>query len=76
MAKTITKKIEKVELIKVEKSYRHGVNPKYFYNFTFEGIEEPLLVINESEPLPAQMVGHKIKYKLDDDNLVTEFELL
>jgi hypothetical protein len=76
MAKTITKKIQKVELIKVEKSYRHGVNPKFFYNFTFEGIDEPLLVIQEGEPLPPQMVGHKIKYKLDDDNLVSEFELL
>jgi hypothetical protein len=76
MAKSITKKIEKVELIKVEKSYRHGVNPKYFYNFTFDGIDEPLLVIHEGTPLSGQMVGHKIKYKLDDDNLITEFELL
>jgi hypothetical protein len=75
MAKSITKKIEKVELIKIEKSYRHGVPQKYFYNFIFEGIDEPLLVIND-EPIPSQMVGHKIKYKLNEENMVSEFELM
>lgn len=75
MARTFTKKIEKVELIKIEKSFRHGVLPRYFYDFKFEGIDEPLLVIT-NEPAPAQVVGHKIKYSLNEENIIDNFELL
>jgi hypothetical protein len=75
MGRAITKKIEKVELIKVEKSFRHDVEPKYFYNFKFEGIDELLLVI-DNKPASPQLVGHKIKYTINEENVIDHFELI
>lgn len=73
--KPISKKIEKVELIKIETAY----NPKrkfYYYNLYLTDIVEPLLISNLAEPLPTDLVGMKIKYKLNEDNTITEFDLL
>jgi len=77
MGKTITKKIIKVELIKVEKIFNNpSMKQKFIYNFYFEGMDEPLIVENIDEPITAGIEGHKIKYSLNSDNEVQNFELL
>jgi len=77
MGKTITKKIEKVELVKVEKVFnRPDIKQKYIYNFFFEGLDEPLLLESIDVPLAYDAVGHKIKYKLNADNEVEDFEFI
>lgn len=78
MGKTITKKITNVELVRVEKYFNNpAIKQEYFYNFYFDNeTENPLIVSNPNNPLPYDLVGHKIKYKLNDDNEVESFELL
>lgn len=72
--KQIKQKIEKVELIKVEIAY----NPKrrtYFYNLYLQDIVEPLIIGELSEPLPDNITGMSIKYKLNEDGVITDFDL-
>jgi hypothetical protein len=72
--KSLNKKIEKIELIKVETGY----NPKrklYYYNLYLQDIAEPLLIGGIQQPISEDYVGKKIKYKLTDDLEVKEFEL-
>lgn len=71
----IKKKILEVMLIKVEKSFRAGASPIYYYNFTLEGIDEPLL-IQLPNPLEPGLVGRKISYNLNSEHEVSEFEIL
>jgi len=71
----IKKKILEVMLIKVEKSFRAGVSPIYYYNFTLEGIDEPLL-IQLPNPLEPGLVGRKISFNLNEEHEVSEFEIL
>lgn len=75
MGKLITKKILEVKLMKVEKSFRDGVQPKYYYNFLLEGIEDPVIVevYNVLEP---GMVGHKLQYRLNENFEVSEFDII
>lgn len=68
-------KILDCKLIKVEKRYNQVKPSKFFYNLELEGIDEPLLVETE-HPLEAGLVGHKIKYKLNAENEVSDFEFL
>jgi hypothetical protein len=68
-----THKIEKVELIKVEKNYKPGSKPKFYYDMTLHDIDEPLLLILDT-PLQDGLINRKIKYQLND-GIVTEFEL-
>jgi hypothetical protein len=71
----ITKKILEVKLIKVEKSFRAGSVPKYYYNFILEDFDEPLLVevLNALEP---GLVGRKIVYYLNEEFEVSEFDII
>ena len=77
MGKTITKKITKVELVKIEKIFNNpNVRQKFIYNFFFDDIDEPLIVENIDIPLSYEAVGHVIKYKLNDDNEVEDFQFI
>lgn len=77
MSKVLTKKIEKVELIKVEKVFNNpAMKQKYVYNFYFEGIDNPLIVENINEPIKEELSGRKIKYKLNSDNEVIDFDVI
>ena len=73
--KPIKKKILEVKLIKVEKSFRAGSTPLYYYNFILEGIDEPLMIQLEN-PLEHGLVGRKISYFLNEEYEVSEFEIL
>lgn len=73
--KTKSHKILDCKLIKVEKLYNQTKPSKFFYNLILEDIEEPLLVETE-HPLETGLVGHKIKYKLNAENEVSEFEFM
>jgi hypothetical protein len=66
-------KILDCKLIKVEKKYNQVRPSKLFYNLILEGIDEPLLIETE-EPIQPGLIGHKIKYKLNGDNEVSQFE--
>ena len=71
----IKKKILEVKLIKVEKSFRAGSVPKYYYNFTLEGFEEPLLIELEKQLEPG-LVGNHISYYLNEEFDVSEFDIV
>ena len=73
--KGITKTIEKLELIKVEKNFNKR-EQQYFYNIYLEGIDEPLLIGGLNEQITQSIVGSKIKYKLNEDNEVKDFEVI
>ena len=66
-------KILDCKLIKVEKLYNQTKPHKLFYNLILEGIDEPLLIETE-QPIEPGLIGHKIKYKLNEDNEVILFE--
>ena len=66
-------KILDCKLIKVEKLFNQMKPSKFFYNLTLEGFEEPLLLETENALEPG-LIGHKIKYTLNADNEVSEFE--
>lgn len=59
----------------MEKLFNQSAKEKYFYNLELEGIDEPLLLEVE-KPLTSDLQGKKIKYKLNSDNEVSEFELI
>ena len=68
-------KILDCKLIKVEKLYNQSKPSKFYYNLELEGMEEPLLIETE-QPIQPGLVGHKIKYNLNAENEVSEFEFL
>lgn len=70
-----THKILDYKLIKVEKLYNRTQPNKLFYNLFLEDFDEPLLIETE-KPLNDGIVGQKIKYKLNADNEVSEFQFL
>jgi hypothetical protein len=70
-----THKILDCKLIKVEKLYNQTKPHKLFYNLILEDIDEPLLV-ETVLPLEHNVVGHKIKYKLNAENEVSDFEFI
>jgi hypothetical protein len=70
-----THKILDCKLIKVEKKYNQMKPGKFFYNLHLEGIDEPLLVETETA-LPEGLAGHEIKYKLNAENEVSNFEFI
>ena len=75
MGKLITKKILEVKLMKVEKSFRDGVQLKYYYNFLLEDIEDPV-VVEVNNVLEPGMVGQKLKYRLNENFDVLEFDII
>jgi hypothetical protein len=66
-------KILDCKLIKVEKLFNQVRPSKLFYNLILEGIDEPLLIETE-QPIEPGLIGSKIKYKLNEDNEVSQFE--
>lgn len=74
MAKSHSKKITTFELIKVEKRF-NGARQKYFYNLGLDGIEGFLLLESE-EKITDNLVGLKIQYKLNEDNIVVDFDFV
>lgn len=66
-------KILDCKLIKVEKLYNQSKPSKFFYNLQLEGLDEPLLLETES-PIEPGLAGQKIKYKLNAENEVSDFE--
>jgi hypothetical protein len=70
-----THKVIDCKLIKVEKLFNQTKPHKLFYNLILEGVDEPLLLETEQEIQPG-LIGQKIKYKLNEENEVSEFELL
>jgi hypothetical protein len=68
--KTKKHKIESIELIKFQKSFRKDYNNKYFYNIKLSDIEELLLLESEFR-LDAIVIGKKVSYLLNEDNVVT-----
>lgn len=75
MSKQITKKIISCELVKIEKSFNKLKPGKFFYNLELEGIEE-LLLLETEHKIIDNLVGRKIKYKLNSENEVSEFDLI
>lgn len=77
MSKQVTKKIEKLELVRVEKIFN---NPEkkfiYHYNLFLEGIDEPLILSNPEKSLGTEFSGKKIKFKLDEENLISDFDIV
>ena len=70
-----THKVIDCKLIKVEKLFNQTKPNKFFYNITLEEMDEPLLLETEQAIQPG-IIGHKIKYKLNENNEVSEFEFL
>lgn len=66
--------ISKIELVKMEKSFSKKTI-KYIYNLWLEGIEEPM-IFEYNDLVTEDLVGKKITYKISDDNIVTDFEVL
>ena len=75
MAKTLSKIVENISLIKVEKNYRPGSTPTYVYNLKLEGIDQELL-LETQYILDAGFKGKKIKYILNEDNVLSNLEIL
>lgn len=75
MGKQITKKILDCKLIKVEKLYNQSEKNKFFYNLELEGIDE-LLLVESNTPFEPNLKGHKIRYQLNQDNEVSNFDFL
>jgi hypothetical protein len=72
----ITNKITKLELLKIDKSFRADIPTRYHYSITFDGIDEVLIVNDLDNPLTSQMVGHHISYNLNENNEITQFDLI
>ena len=68
-------KILDCKLIKVEKLFNQTKPHKLFYNLILEEMDEPLL-LETNEAIQPDLIGHKIKYKLNEENEVSEFEFL
>jgi hypothetical protein len=74
MSKSQSKKITHFQLIKVEKKY-NGLPPKYFYNLGIEGIES-FLILESDENITERVIGKSIKYKLNEENEVIDFDFI
>jgi hypothetical protein len=69
-----TKKITSIELIKLEKKF-NGKPTKYFYNIGLEGIDE-LLLLEVEQQLNTSLTSNKVKFKINDENEVIDFEFI
>jgi hypothetical protein len=70
----MTKTIEKIELIKIEKE-RFSRVERYFYNIYLSGINEPLLVSDLGSKLDSSLVGKQIKYRFNEENIIEDFDI-
>lgn len=62
-------------LIKVEKLFNQSSRERYYYNLVLEGMEEPLLVLNEKF-IGSDIIGKNITYKLNKENEIFEFDIV
>lgn len=71
-------KIEKIELIKVEKPVNRDIPFKYFYNIFLEGIDDSLVIETHLQITnSAEFVGRSIKVEYDTNtNEVSKFDFL
>ena len=76
MGKEITKKIESIELVKLERKFNSSEKYKYYYNLKLEKVED-ILLLESNYQIPSAIIGSKIKYKLDPNtNEITHFDLI
>lgn len=61
--------VESIDLVRIQKSFRSDVDTKYFYNLKLSGIDDLLLLETEYK-LDNLIVGKKVSYVLNDENLV------
>jgi hypothetical protein len=61
--------VESIDLIKYEKSFRSDKKDKFFYNLKLSDIDDLLLLETEYK-LDNLIVGKKVSYVLNDENLV------
>ena len=66
--------IENVTLIKVERDYKAGSNPKYYYDIKFSDMEETLVFETRENFNAFSLIGSKVTYSLDSDNNVIDFQ--
>lgn len=67
--------IEKLELVKIEKSYNRNIKPVFFYNIKLEGIGEEL-IFETNEQITQTLVDKVITYELNPiTNIITNFEI-
>ncbi len=70
-------KINKIELIKVEKPVNRNIPVKYFYNIFMEGLDNSLVIETNLRINSDELLGCSIKYELDrDTNEVSKFEFI
>lgn len=62
------------KLVKIEKRY-NPTSIQHFYELILEGNEEPLFIVTP-EIINIDLTGEKISYKLNEDGLISSFELL
>lgn len=76
MGKEVTKKIESIELVKLERRFNSSEKYKYYYNLKLEKVED-VLILESNHQIPVAIVGSKIKYKLDPNtNEISDFDLI
>lgn len=73
--KRFEKKIIDLKLIKFEKLFNQAEKEKYYYNIELEGIDD-LLLVESHTPIPSTIIGKKIKYKLNSENEVSDFDFV
>lgn len=67
--------IEKLELVKIEKSYNRNIQPKYFYNIKLEGIGEELIFETDKQ-ITEKLVDKVITYELNPiTHMIENFEI-
>lgn len=66
--------IESVTLIKVERDYKAGSTPKYYYDIKFSDMEETLVFETRENFNAFSLIGNKVTYTLDSDNNVIDFQ--
>lgn len=61
--------VESIDLVKFEKSFRADKKDKFFYNLKLSGIDDLLLLETEYK-LDNIILGKKVSYVLNDENVV------
>ena len=62
--------IESIDIVRVEKSFRLDKNTKYFYNLKLSKIDD-LLLLETDYKLDNLIVGKKVSYTLNEENIVS-----
>lgn len=68
-------KIIDCKLIKVEKLYNQSEKNVFYYNLKLEDMDD-LLLVETNTPFEPNLIGHKIRYQLSEENEVSKFEIL